>query len=94
MTRTNVFGVKKMEVREGTSPRLENNNWFNESIKPKVVKALYIDYPDNFHYQIVKTEDDKILVLKVTHTGYIKSTMNMRKDLAKELGKILVELSE
>lgn len=86
-------------VKEGISPRLKNNEWFNQNIRAKAAKAFYIEANDNFHHQVVVTVDPdtgakKMLLLKVTHTGYIKSTYNMTPGVAKELVKILDEMTK
>lgn len=88
-----------MEVKEGISPVLDNNGWFQDKVKPNVKKAKYIEADDNFIYQIVRTENPTtgrvaVLLLKVTQTGFIKSTMNMAPGLAKEIADIIKEMAE
>ena len=86
------------ELREGITPRLDNNAWFNDNIRPRVKKAYYIEADDGFHYQICLTTNkagtrETILVAKIAYSGFIKSIFNVDKEVARLMGEKMVELA-
>ena len=88
-----------MEVKEGFTSRLDNNNWFQQNIKPKAKRAFVIEAEDGFHYQLVRTENPEtgrtnIVVLKVTSSGFIKSVMSLSPALASKIAELLQELAK
>lgn len=86
------------ELKDGVTPRLQNNAWFNDNIKPRVKKAAYIEADDGFHYQICLTTNktgtrDTILVAKVAYSGFIKAIFSVDKEVARMMGEKLVEFA-
>jgi hypothetical protein len=88
-----------LEVREGITERLNDNNWFKDKVWPNIEKAWYVVGEDGFHYQLATVKNPRsarvtILLLKVAHTGYIKSTMSLTPELADAIAQKLRELAE
>ena len=86
-------------IKEGVTPRLANNNWYNDNIKPRMQRAYYIEADDGFHYQLTRTRNPRsgrvsILIAKVASSGFIKAMMSVAPDVAAAMGEKLKELGE
>ena len=85
-----------VEVKEGMSPRLEGNNWFNESIKPKAIVMKYVAGEDGFHYQLALVRKagglKSIVIAKVAKSGFMKTVISFDEDVAGVIADAIKEM--